>query len=137
MARSILWSFAHFIGDIVSQVPFDERERLQRRVERLSTCHSPAGLYALIDYVHFKGTGLAEGERYVGQGWGLQQALGAMSDDLPALDSFASAAKTTLERRVANAPTERREQRWLKGWHNRIDSYLAAATLPTARGECK
>ena len=49
----------------------------------------------------------------------------------------ASAAKATLERRVANAPIERREQRWLKGWHNRIDTYLTAATLPTARGECK
>ena len=136
-AQFIIARLENSIGDIVAQAPSTEREHLQRRVERLSTCHSPAGLYALIDYVHFKGTGLAEGERYAGQGWGLQQVLSAMSDDLPALDSFASAAKTTLERRVANAPTERREQRWLKGWHNRIDTYLAAATLPTARGECK
>ena len=136
-AQFIIERLENSIGGIVSQAPSAERERLQRRVEKLSTCHSPAGLYALIDYVHFKGTGLAEGERYAGQGWGLQQVLSAMSDDLPALDSFASAAKTTLERRVANAPTERREQRWLKGWHNRIDTYLAAATLPTARGECK
>lgn len=136
-AQFIIARLENSIGDIVAQAPSSERERLQRRVERLSTCHSPAGLYALIDYVHFKGTGLAEGERYAGQGWGLQQVLSAMSDDLPALDSFASAAKTTLEWRVANAPTERREQRWLQGWHNRIDTYLAAATLPTARGECK
>ena len=136
-AQFIIARLENSIGDIVAQAPSTEREHLQRRVERLSTCQSPAGLYALIDYVHFKGTGLAEGERYAGQGWGLQQVLSAMSDDLPALDSFASAAKTTLERRVANAPTERREQRWLKGWHNRIDTYLAAATLPTARGECK
>ena len=136
-AQFIIARLENSIGDIVAQAPSTEREHLQRRVERLSTCHSPAGLYALIDYVHFKGTGLAEGERYAGQGWGLQQVLSAMSDDLPALDSFASAAKATLERRVANAPIERREQRWLKGWHNRIDTYLAAATLPTARGECK
>ena len=136
-AQFIIERLENSIGGIVSQAPSAERERLQRRVEKLSTCHSPAGLYALIDYVHFKGTGLAEGERYAGQGWGLQQVLSAMSDDLPALDSFASAAKATLERRVANAPIERREQRWLKGWHNRIDTYLAAATLPTARGECK
>ena len=136
-AQFIIARLENSIGGIVSQAPSAERERLQRRVEKLSTCHSPAGLYALIDYVHFKGTGLAEGERYAGQGWGLQQVLSAMSDDLPALDSFASAAKATLERRVANAPIERREQRWLKGWHNRIDTYLTAATLPTARGECK
>jgi len=136
-AQFIIARLENSIGNIVAQAQSAERERLQRRVEKLSTCHSPAGLYALIDYVHFKGTGLAEGERYSGQGWGLQQVLSAMSDELPVLDSFASAAKTTLERRVANAPTERREQRWLKGWHNRIDTYLAAATLPTARGECK
>ena len=136
-AQFIIARLENSIGGIVSQAPSAERERLQRRVEKLSTCHSPAGLYALIDYVHFKGTGLAEGERYAGQGWGLQQVLSAMSDDLPALDSFASAAKATLERRVANAPIERREQRWLKGWHNRIDTYLAAATLPTARGDCR
>ena len=136
-AQFIIARLENSIGEIVSQAPSAERERLQKRVEKLSTCHSPAGLYALIDYVHFKGTGLAEGERYASQGWGLQQVLTAMSDDQHALESFASAAKTTLERRVANAPTERREQRWLKGWHNRIDTYLAAATLPTARGECK
>ena len=136
-AQFIIERLENSIGGIVLQAPSAERERLQRRVEKLSTCHSPAGLYALIDYVHFKGTGLAEGERYAGQGWGLQQVLSAMSDDLPALDSFASAAKATLERRVANAPIERREQRWLKGWHNRIDTYLAAATLPTARGDCR
>ena len=136
-AQFIIERLENSIGGIVAQAPSAERERLQRRVEKLSTCHSPAGLYALIDYVHFKGTGLAEGERYAGQGWGLQQVLSAMSDDLPALDSFASAAKATLERRVANAPIERREQRWLKGWHNRIDTYLAAATLPTARGDCR
>ena len=136
-AQFIIARLENSIEGIVAQAPSAERERLQRRVEKLSTCHSPAGLYALIDYVHFKGTGLAEGERYAGQGWGLQQVLSAMSDDLPVLDSFASAAKATLERRVANAPTERREQRWLKGWHNRIDTYLAAATLPTAHGECK
>ncbi len=136
-AQFIIARLENSIEGIVAQAPSAERERLQRRVEKLSTCHSPAGLYALIDYVHFKGTGLAEGERYAGQGWGLQQVLSAMIDDLPVLDSFAAAAKATLERRVANAPTERREQRWLKGWHNRIDTYLAAATLPTAHGECK
>ena len=136
-AQFIIARLENSIEGIVAQAPSAERERLQRRVEKLSTCHPPAGLYALIDYVNFKGTGLAEGERYAGQGWGLQQVLSAMIDDLPVLDSFAAAAKATLERRVANAPTERREQRWLKGWHNRIDTYLAAATLPTAHGECK
>ena len=83
-AQFIIARLENSFEGIVAQAPSAERERLQRRLEKLSTCHSPAGLYALIDYVHFKGTGLAEGERYAGQGWGLQQVLSAMSDDLPA-----------------------------------------------------
>ena len=48
-AQFIIARLENSIGDIVAQAPSTEREHLQRRVERLSTCHSPAGLYALID----------------------------------------------------------------------------------------
>ena len=36
---------------------------------------SPAGNFALIDYVNFKGEGLKAEERYNGHGWGLLQVL--------------------------------------------------------------
>lgn len=136
-AQFIIARLESSIGAIIIKSPEAERERIKYRVERLAHCHSPAGLYALIDYVHFKGTGLAEGERYAGQGWGLQQVLNAMDDSHAPLESFAAAAKQTLARRVANAPSERREQRWLKGWHNRIDTYLATAALPMAESTCE
>jgi len=83
----------------------------------------PAGRYALVDYVNFKGEGTNPGERYAGQGWGLKQVLQEMRGGSPANVDFAQAAERVLERRVANAPADRREQRWLPGWRRRVDSY--------------
>jgi len=83
----------------------------------------PAGRYALVDYVNFKGEGIEPGERYAGRGWGLKQVLEEMRGGSPANVDFAAAAAQVLERRVRNAPPERREQRWLPGWMRRVDSY--------------
>jgi len=83
----------------------------------------PAGRYALVDYVNFKGEGIKPEERYAGQGWGLKQVLQEMRGGSPANVDFAQAAAWVLERRVDNAPPERREQRWLPGWQRRVDSY--------------
>ena len=83
----------------------------------------PAGRYALVDYVNFKGEGTKPEERYAGEGWGLKQVLEEMHGTSPANVDFAQAAVRVLERRVANAPPVRREQRWLPGWRRRVDSY--------------
>ena len=83
----------------------------------------PAGRYALVDYVNFKGEGVNPRERYAGQGWGLRQVLEEMRGQPPANVDFADAAARVLERRVRNAPAERREQRWLTGWMRRVDTY--------------
>ncbi len=82
---------------------------------------SPEGLYAMIDYINFKGEGTKDTERYNGQGWGLAQVLADMREPTPA--GFADAAKRILSRRVANSPPARGEQRWLPGWHNRCEGY--------------
>lgn len=84
---------------------------------------SAQGLYALVDYVNFKGEGTNPLERYNGHGWGLLQVLEAMNRTDNPLADFAQAAKATLTKRVANAPKERNEQRWLNGWLNRIATY--------------
>ncbi len=84
------------------------------------------GVYALIDYVNFKGEGTAPGERYKGEGWGLLQVLENM-DGAPkgrdAVREFARSAKAVLTRRVKNSPPARSESRWLTGWKNRCDTY--------------
>lgn len=83
------------------------------------------GLYALLDYLNFKGSGISLKESYQGQGWGLLQVLKRIpvSSKQPLLD-FVQAAKAILNERVQNAPPERHEEQWLKGWFNRLDTYL-------------
>jgi hypothetical protein len=86
---------------------------------------TPEGMFAMIDYINFKGDGLKSSERYKGQGWGLAQVLGSMSatSSANAPAAFAEAAQAVLSRRVKNSPAERKEQRWLEGWHNRCNRY--------------
>ena len=82
-------------------------------------------MFAMIDYINFKGDGLTASERYNGQGWGLAQVLGSMRAASPAdaPRAFAAASKAVLSNRVKNAPTARNESRWLQGWHSRCDAY--------------
>ena len=101
-----------------------QQATVREKLSTLAQSHPPYGSYALIDYVHFKGTGLTPSERYENQGWGLQQVIEEMESAPTTLYSFVQAAKHMLSRRVANAPIERNEQRWHAGWHKRVESYL-------------
>lgn len=85
---------------------------------------SPEGVFAMVDYINFKGDGINPKERYNGQGWGLAQVLGDMRSGTTA--EFAEAAKRVLTRRVKNSPPDRKESRWLPGWSNRCDGYKRA-----------
>lgn len=106
---------------IVAALGGQEADIIEARFCALAA--TPAGRYALVDYVNFKGEGIKPEERYQGEGWGLMQALQEMRGVRPVNDDFAAAAAAVLERRVRNAPPERREQRWLEGWLRRVDSY--------------
>lgn len=106
---------------IVATVPADEAAIIESRFCALAA--TPAGRYALVDYVNFKGEGIKPEERYQGQGWGLKQALQEMSGESPTSEDFAEAAAEVLERRVRNAPAERNEKRWLPGWLRRVETY--------------
>lgn len=106
---------------LLSHLGKKEKELLQ------SLKKSGQGIYALIDYVNFKGTGLSPKERYQGEGWGLLQVLQRMAkekSDESLVASFVHCAKETLKRRVQNAPPERKEERWIRGWQGRLDTYL-------------
>jgi len=105
-------------------------EQIEQLFYAIAHSETPAGMYALIDYVNFKGEGTAASERYQGQGWGLLQVLEHMHDNAdrrPPLHQFADSAKFVLARRVANSPAERNEARWTQGWNKRIDTYISAS----------
>lgn len=107
---------------MLAQAPRGSRAGVQTVFNALAA--TPEGAFCLIDYVNFKGEGTSAKERYNGQGWGLLQVLQEMSASRGTSNAqFAAAAKRVLSRRVANAPPERKEQRWLAGWHNRCDGY--------------
>jgi len=100
----------------------EQKEEIIEKISLLTS--SKKGVYALIDYLNFKGSGLSPEEAYEGKGWGLLQVLSSMSSSGDPLVQFVSSAKETLSLRVKNAPPERGEERWLSGWHNRLESYL-------------
>ncbi len=107
---------------LLAAAPRSEREALQRKYDAVST--TPQGVYALVDYVNFKGEGVNPKERYKGQGWGLLQVLQEMKPVAPgpgAASEFSAAAKRVLARRIANAP--RAESQWQAGWFSRCAGY--------------
>lgn len=107
---------------ILAAAPASERGRVSANFYRIAA--QPMGLYALMDYVNFKGEGVLSTERYNGKGWGLLQVLETMSSSGPALPSFAKAADQVLTQRVKNSPPARNESQWLPGWRNRLKTYL-------------
>lgn len=99
-----------------------ERTSVEMIFYRLA--YQPRGLYALVDYLNFKGAGIVPAENYKGEGWGLLQVLRRLSPSTEdPLAAFIAAARQVLIERVQNAPSERHEERWLAGWLNRISSY--------------
>ena len=105
---------------MLEAVQSGDREKVRANFDRLAA--EPEALYALVDYVNFKGEGTLTSERYHGQGWGLLQVLEEMGKG-SARPEFCRAADRVLTRRVANSPPGRNEQRWLPGWRNRIKTY--------------
>lgn len=112
------------LPNMLAAAPASERTRIAENHRKVAT--TPQGIYALIDYVNFKGDGSLASERYQGRGWGMLQVLGGMRD-VPAgpaaATEFAASAKRVLSRRIGLSPPERGEKRWERGWHNRCDTY--------------
>jgi hypothetical protein len=109
---------------LLKDVSAKERHHITYQFYRLT--QTPGGVFVLLDYLNFKGEGTGKHESYQGYGWGLRQVLQGMNGSkpgVPAVDEFIESAKKLLTFRVENSPKERGEERWLKGWHNRLENY--------------
>ncbi len=117
------------LGRLLGTMPESARARLNQQYRRVS--EAPMGMYALMDYVNFKGEGINPKERYQGQGWGLLQVLEDMQEGegLEAIHAFADSADRILTRRVQLSPPSRNEKRWLPGWRKRLHTYIKQAEL--------
>lgn len=112
------------LQDVVAAAPEAQRAQVRNRLKALAA--TPGGIYALMDYVNFKGEGISQMERYQGQGWGLLQVLLEMdpeSSDRSTLASFREAAGRVLTRRAENAANPIEKERWLSGWLKRLETY--------------
>lgn len=123
-AEFIVERFSSTIADIMQASTRVPEKELKQKVQTLAAVNPPQGLFAMIDYMHFKGSGLAESERYNSQGWGLLQVLENMPVAENPLEAFVASGRVILENRVSNSPASRNEQQWLEGWYNRLDRYL-------------
>lgn len=122
----IISRYEDALEDILKSIEIPEdRDSIEKKFYRVASTNPPHGIYALIDYNHFKGSGISSEETYQGIGWGLKQVLLEMEEEEDALIAFVNAARQILARRVDNAPPERNESRWLNGWYNRLNTYLA------------
>jgi hypothetical protein len=121
-ALFIVKQLENAVSHMLESCPEKDRTRVTSTFFRLA--NDPKGLFALIDYLNFKGSGTSPKETYKGQGWGLLQVLqGISSNSDNPLPEFVKSAKVLLSLRVRNSPSERQEDKWLKGWINRLDSY--------------
>jgi hypothetical protein len=113
------------LPSLIANASEEKKGKIETLYHRILAC--PNGLFTILDYVNFKGYGTSPNEAYEGLGWGLYQVLDNMSNhpDEDPVAQFVKSAKEILERRVKNAPPLRREQRFLKGWFHRLDSYLS------------
>jgi hypothetical protein len=112
------------IHDILShQSDLNLKEQYLMIFEKLATTHN--GVYAMIDYLNFKGSGLSSKERYNEKGWGLLQVVERMllSQKEATPENFSHAAKEVLTLRVDNSPQKEKEAQWLKGWLDRVSTY--------------
>jgi hypothetical protein len=119
--RYMMMRLEHAFPRILSEVPSSERPFVEKTLAAMM--QSPQGVYALVDYVNFKGAGL--GHR--GKDWGLLHVLRQMHKapaDLSLLEAFVWSADVVLARRVAAAPKQSHEARWLLGWRKRVYGYL-------------
>ncbi|MEN8774460.1 MAG: hypothetical protein ABF379_03700 [Akkermansiaceae bacterium] len=109
---------------IMNAAQVQERTRIKANYDKVAS--SASGVYALVDYVNFKGDGTNPTERYNNQGWGLMWVLMEMKNvpsGQASAQEFGLAAKRRLDLRITNSPKSRGESRWRAGWHSRCDSY--------------
>ena len=109
---------------ILKATPKKKKKRVEHTYQLLKS--SPSGMYALIDYGNFKGTGLNPKERAHGQGWGLLQVLTHMPDNLTvqnAPKAFAISAAQLLLNRIHYDGPGYKLLSFFDGWMKRLHSY--------------
>lgn len=100
---------------------FDDVDKTVMKNKFVQLLEDPRGLYALIDYCQFKGSGLHQKEFKDGKGFGLKQVVEALPCESCNVESFVKTAKDILKERAKNSNGH--DEKWLSSWINRLDRY--------------
>lgn len=122
----------------------DQSALVQKNFDLVVHCSNPSGIYALIDYVNFKGEGrIGEAEEFNGQSWGLLQVLLNMktpsdgASDTEVMMAFVQSAKFTLCQRIIKHRIQdpnNNDVQYLDLWVTHLNDYLLTNAEVTARG---
>jgi len=113
------------LPDLLASTPIEERWFIHEKFYSLA--RTPTGIYALVDYLNFKGSGISNSRHNYEHGSGLLQVLKGMKFAPPGsspLQAYVLSAKNALIRRVDRASPSQNHERWLPGWFNRLNTYL-------------
>jgi hypothetical protein len=113
------------LPDLLASTPMEERWLIHDKFYSLA--RTPAGIYALVDYLNFKGAGMGRTRHNYEYGSGLLQVLRGMRfapQSYTPLQAYVWSAKNALIRRVERSSSSQYAERWLAGWFNRLNTYL-------------
>jgi len=94
-------------------------KHVKTQMYRIAKSHM--GMYVLIDYANFKGTGTNKAAE-----WGLLQVLENMKGTKIgniACYNFAKSGAYVLKKRVNNSINKKQEKKWYPGWLKRLETY--------------
>ncbi|MBA2653571.1 MAG: hypothetical protein H0U71_00700 [Gammaproteobacteria bacterium] len=123
-AQFMVYRLVNALPKLITNTPYEDREFIFEQFVNLSS--TPQGIYALVDYVNFKGEGAGVFSKR-GSGWGLLQVVEGMRYapcHLNTVQAFVWSANNALTERVRQASPSSHEGKWLPGWRNRICTYL-------------
>lgn len=124
-AQFIAYQLETVLPKLLANIPPHERPYVCEQFYKLAK--TEAGLYAMMDYLNFRGAGATHSAEYLNTG--LLQVLRDMRYAPRAatpLEAFVWSAKNALTRRLAHAPEDTHETRWIVGWLKRVDRYADA-----------
>ena len=110
---------------IIAAADPKQRKIIQKNIDLMLS--TPAGTYALVDYLNFKGDGLNSKEALKGMRWGLLAVLQDMPQGLTqnnVVKAFAASAAKKLLLRIENSGPDYKLITFLHGWMKRISTYV-------------
>ncbi len=124
-AEYLTQNLQKILPDLLAYTPAQDRPMIYKNFHTLA--RSPSGIYALVDFLNFKGAGISDAPKNYEHGTGLLQVLKGMRDapaNYTPLRAYVWSAKKALAKRVARSNPQKGHERWLTGWFKRLDTYL-------------